>query len=51
LNLPGGRYNFKWINTLNGIIVKSGKLTVKSSPVILESPDYNDDIALKIVRK
>jgi hypothetical protein len=51
LNLPKGRYSFEWVSTTDGSTMKSGQLTYKAGQLVLESPDYKDDIALKIIRK
>ena len=51
LNIPRGRYHFEWISTGDGSFLRSGELKCKSGMIILESPVYKDDIALKIIRK
>ena len=51
LELPDGRYRAEWVNPLTGKIDK--RETVKSSNglVILTSPPYREDIALKLTKK
>ena len=51
LNLPNGRYGFEWISTTGGRVLNSGEFRYKSGQTILKSPEYKDDIALKIIRK
>jgi len=50
LNLLKGKYHFEWISTMDGSLLKSGELKCRSGEVVLESPPYRDDIALKIIR-
>jgi hypothetical protein len=49
LNLPSGNYESKWINTLNGNALKTEKLKHSGGTVTLISPDFSEDIALKII--
>jgi len=51
LNIPMGRYGFEWINTADGSKMKSGQLKYKTESLVLESPAFMDDIALRIIRK
>lgn len=51
LSMPGGKYNIQWISTLNGDILKTELKKHKSGEIVLQSPEYRDDIALKIIRK
>jgi ribosomal protein S17E len=50
VNLPKGIYSAEWISTLNGNVAKSEKIKSRGGPLILTSPSYSEDIALKIVR-
>jgi len=50
VNLLKGKYHFEWINTVDGSLLRSGELKCRSGEVVLESPPYRDDIALKIIR-
>jgi hypothetical protein len=50
LNLPKGSYSAEWISTLNGNVAKSEKIKTRGGHLILTSPSYSEDIALKIVR-
>jgi len=48
--LPRGRFRMDWINTLDGKILKSEIIRHKSGSITFSSPDFRNDIALKIVR-
>lgn len=50
LDLPKGRYKAEWINTRTGTI--DGKLTLEHTggDRMLNSPGYEDDIALRVLR-
>lgn len=49
LSLPPGKYITDWINTKDGISLKSEKLNHKGGTIILQSPEYKEDIALRIL--
>jgi hypothetical protein len=52
LDLPPGRYRYEWIDARTGDVVKPGTIDVAAVPggaVVLESPEYSEDIALKVV--
>lgn len=49
LNMPKGKYVSEWVNTLNGNVIKSETLKHPGGEITLNSPEYSDDIALKIV--
>ena len=52
LKLPPGRYRYEWIDARTGEAVKIGTLDVAGDPggeTKLESPEYAEDIALKVV--
>lgn len=51
LNLPKGVYSVEWLNPLSGKIEKKVKLNHSGGKVKLASPIYEQDIALKIIRK
>lgn len=51
LNLPKGDYSLQWLNPLSGMMVKKEKLSHAGGKVTLASPVYEEDIALKIIRK
>jgi hypothetical protein len=46
--LPGGRYHEKWINTKTGKVLASETLTHEAGQKTLQSPEYEEDIALGI---
>lgn len=50
-NLPKGDYSLEWLNPLNGKIEKKEKLNHPGGKVILNSPVYQEDMALKIISK
>jgi hypothetical protein len=51
INLPIGNYSTEWINTLNGSVMKTQKIEHSGGDITLKSPDYSDDIALKIIAR
>ncbi|MCX6253967.1 MAG: cellulase family glycosylhydrolase [Bacteroidia bacterium] len=51
LNLPEGNYKTDWINTLNGSVMKSEKVKHPGGEFTLISPEFSEDIALKIIRQ
>lgn len=48
LNLPKGNYDSKWISTLDGRTLKTEKIMNPGGEILISSPDYSEDIALKI---
>ncbi len=48
LNLPAGNFESEWINTLNGNVLKTEKLKHSGGTIALSSPEFLEDIALKI---
>jgi hypothetical protein len=50
-NLPKGEYSLEWVNPLNGKVEKKEKLSHKGGVAQLDSPVYEEDIALKIIKK
>ena len=50
-NLPKGNYAFEWLNPFNGKVLKKEKLSHSGGKVTLASPVYQEDIALKIMKK
>jgi hypothetical protein len=50
LELPRGNYTAEWLNTLTGQY--SGKRSLKHAggKAVLSSPEYSEDIALRIVK-
>jgi hypothetical protein len=51
LNLPEGNYKAEWISTLNGSVMKNEKIKHKGGELSLTSPEFSEDIALKILRE
>ncbi|MCK4967116.1 cellulase family glycosylhydrolase, partial [bacterium] len=49
LGLPEGVYKADWINTKNGDIKKTEMFSHSGGYIILSSPQYNDDIALRVL--
>jgi hypothetical protein len=50
LKLPRGVYETEWINTITGEIDKTDIISSQGKPITLLSPNYEEDIALKIIR-
>lgn len=51
LKLDPGKYLAEWLGTTNGSILKRESFNHMGGSLVLESPDYPDDIALKIIRE
>ncbi|UCG48690.1 MAG: hypothetical protein JSU94_02725 [Phycisphaerales bacterium] len=49
LDLPGGRYTAEWMNTKTGKIDRKRTLDHAGGSAMLNSPEYEDDIALRIL--
>ena len=50
LELPEGKYTFDWVNTKTGLVEKTRTSYYSGGRLTLESPAYEDDIALRILR-
>jgi hypothetical protein len=50
LVLPPGAYKAEWLSPVTGKIVKSEAIRSKGAPVEAVSPEYDTDIALRIVK-
>jgi hypothetical protein len=50
LNLPEGTYLASWINPVTFMVEKAEEIKSSDGPVSLKSPEYNGEIALKVVR-
>jgi len=48
-NLPAGNYNLEWLNPLTGRLEKKEKVSHSGGSLKLNSPEYQEDIALKIL--
>jgi hypothetical protein len=48
--IPEGNYKTEWINTRDGSVLKTETRTPFSGQMILKSPEYQQDIALRITR-
>ncbi|MDP6380904.1 MAG: hypothetical protein QF662_06130, partial [Phycisphaerae bacterium] len=51
LEISAGEYHAEWVNTLSGRKDKAQDVTHAGGPLALASPPYEEDIALRIVRK
>jgi len=51
LELPAGTYHSEWLNTLTGKIEKRETHRHKTGRLVLNSPAYREDIALKLTRR
>jgi Putative collagen-binding domain of a collagenase len=51
LDLPAGRYRANWINPRTGAVESAQDIDHPSGEVTLDSPRYDEDIALKIVAR
>ncbi|MCC6445626.1 MAG: hypothetical protein IT210_19490 [Armatimonadetes bacterium] len=49
LALPKGHYRAEWLNPRTGVVEKHQEIAHAGGPQILTSPEYVEDIALKIV--
>jgi hypothetical protein len=49
-DLPKGRYDITWVNTLTGNVDRQDQLDHPGGNASLESPRYKTDIALRIIR-
>ncbi len=50
LELPKGDYEMEWLDPVTGHIEKAAKLEHAGGPASLTSPNYSEDIALRIVK-
>ena len=50
LDVPVGRYRAEWVNTLNGNVDKSEQITHGGGTLRLGSPEYKDDVALRVAK-
>jgi hypothetical protein len=50
LQLPQGTYSLQWINPQNGKVAKKEKLNHQGGKVKVVSPEFEEDIAIKIQR-
>ena len=48
IDLPTGFFAYEWLETKTGKIVKSGTIQQKEGLATLNSPEYSEDIALRI---
>jgi hypothetical protein len=51
LELPTGQYVSEWIDTKMGTVNESQHINHNGGNVILSSPEFSEDIALRILRK
>jgi hypothetical protein len=50
-NVPAGRYHAEWINTLTRAVDKTEDVSHAGGVLTLTSPSYNEDVALKLLRR
>jgi hypothetical protein len=50
LALPGGRYKAEWVSPASGQVLKAEKVTAAASVTELQSPKFDPDIALRVIR-
>lgn len=50
LNIPDGRYRIEWIHTKTGEVLGAQKVRATKGILKLESPFFEEDVALKILR-
>lgn len=48
LALPQGNYSVEWISPLTGKVLTTNIIESKGAPVVLKSPEFDPDIALRI---
>jgi hypothetical protein len=51
LALPIGRYRAEWIEPRSGSVLKTESVEAGSGDLTLESPAYQDDLALRLTRR
>ena len=50
IELPKARYRAEWIDTHTGQVITSSTFSLKSNSYTFRSPEYTEDIALRLVR-
>jgi hypothetical protein len=50
IDLPQGTYSIRWINPATGAVVASGSKECSGGELVLETPRYSTDIALRMDR-
>ena len=48
MEIPKGEYTVEWVDTVSGSVVQRGELEHNGGAAILASPEYTEDIALRI---
>jgi hypothetical protein len=51
LDLPAGRYRAEWVDPRTGAVAKAEDLDHEGGRVTVASPDYSEDIALRVVSR
>jgi hypothetical protein len=49
LSIPNGKYNAEWIDTKNGIVIQMSSFDHAGGEKILEAPEFDADIALRVL--
>lgn len=50
LDVPAGRYQTSWFNPRTGDVDQPPTLQHPGGPIRIQTPEYDEDIALKLVR-
>jgi uncharacterized protein YdaT len=50
LAIPAGTYASEWIDTKTGAVIKRERLAHGDGTLVLASPAFEEDVALRIVR-
>jgi len=50
VRLPAGRYRAEWLNPRTGNVEKTQAIEASGNPCEIVSPEYEDDVALRIRR-
>ena len=51
LDVPPGQYQTEWLNTCTGAVEASRKIAHNGGNLKVSSPDYTEDIALRLIRQ
>ncbi len=51
MDLPAGTYRVEWVSTRTGSVEKAQDLTHPGGEAVLSSPPYEEDAALRVVKK
>ena len=51
LEIPAGRYRLEWVNTRTGEVAKRQDLDSQGKALVVESPQYTEDVAARIIAR